>query len=91
MLKPGQMYNALKRQTILNMLKKSTRLSLRKKIQLFEERYQQVVHIPIKKAREYIRWRIADEASDLLEERHPNKLVISEQNTPELFEIWNLK
>ena len=91
MLKPRQMYNALKRQVILNVLSRSKRLSLREKIQIFEERYQQVAHIPIKKAREYVRWRIADEASDLIEDRHPDKLTLSEQNTPELFEIWNLK
>ena len=91
MLKPVQMYNALKRQIVLNSLKRSKRLSLRENIQLFEERYQHVNHIPIKKAREYIRWRIADEASDLLEDRHTDKLIIIEQNSPELFEIWNLK
>jgi len=91
MLKPVQIYHALKRQIVLNGLKRSKRLSLRKNIQLFEERYQHVNHIPIKKAREYIRWSIADQASDLLEDRHASKLIISEQNSPELFEIWNLK
>lgn len=85
-----KLYAALQRHIVLKSVNKRTMKNLRKRILAFEEEFLSVEKIPVKRAREYIRLRIIEESSDLLEDRRINKIVIQQKQHPELYNIWKL-
>ena len=63
---------------------------LRKNILEFDNLYVGSKKIPYKIARQYARWRLIEETSDLLENNRLKKIIIDKQKHPELFDTWNL-
>lgn len=85
-----KLHATLKRQVVLKGVTKRKMKNLRKRILAFEEEFLSVEKIPLKRAREYIRLRIIEESSDLLEDRSINKVVIRQNQHSELYKIWKL-
>lgn len=90
MINPFQLNSTLQQQIVLKGVNKRKMMILRKKILKFEEEFLSVEKIPIQRAREYIRHRIIEECSDLLEERSINKIVVQKNQHSEMYNIWKL-
>ena len=90
MINPFQLNSSLQQQIVLKGVNKRKMSILRKRILDFEEEFLSAEKIPINKAREYIRHRIIEECSDLLEGRTISKIVIQKNQHPEMYNIWKL-
>lgn len=90
MINPFQLNSSLQQQIVLKGVNKRKMSILRKRILDFEEEFLSAEKIPINKAREYIRHRIIEECSDLLEDRTISKIVIQKNQHPEMYNIWKL-
>ena len=84
------LFRRLKKQVVLTIVSKKVMNKLRKNILEFERLYVGSKKIPHKIARQYARWRLIEQTSDLLENNRLKKIIFNKQNHPELFDTWNL-
>ena len=84
------LFRRLKKQVVLTTISTKGMNKLRKNILEFEKLHVGSKKVPHKIARQYARWRLIEQTSDLLESNRLKKIVIDEQNHPELFDTWNL-